>query len=298
MNKKKKTSYPLTILLSTLSTAAPIVAVVWFLYQMIRLKNTAIIPLGGTFQVDDIRVPLISCIVFFITLVQWGIFKKPLAKMYQKAIQDNEYDEFGNSKKSNYATLTRKEREQMDKEKLQQMEMLFPTSVMNKIVKEGSRNPEKDLQDMIGLPLVKQKVTEMAARMQFEREAMTKEKQEKKQTRSEYGMNGRHFVFYGSAGTGKTTVARIITGFLYKYGYIKENKCSDRERRLSSFGNGRTARNILDECLDRHALNYGQNLLSRKITVNGEEQIITDKAQNKFVLCGCDVSTSPNKNVL
>lgn len=30
MNKKKKTSYPLTILLSTLSTAAPIVAVVWF----------------------------------------------------------------------------------------------------------------------------------------------------------------------------------------------------------------------------------------------------------------------------
>lgn len=307
------------------------------------------------------------------------------------------------------------------------MEMLFPTSVMNKIVKEGSRNPEKDLQDMIGLPLVKQKVTEMAARMQFEREAMTKEKQEKKQTRSEYGMNGRHFVFYGSAGTGKTTVARIITGFLYKYGYIKENKCieidgnflkagemsdtktklliqkayggvlfidetyaimdgtaeygkaviatlikemednrdkftvilagykndikrlldtnegfksrikeylefpdysttemkdifqamahgkgyivsqealdnfevrCDRERRLSSFGNGRTARNILDECLDRHALNYGQNLLSRKITVNGEEQIITDKAQNKFVLCGCDVSTSPNKNVL
>ena len=225
MNKKKKTSYPLTILLSTLSTAAPIVAVVWFLYQMIRLKNTAIIPLGGTFQVDDIQVPLISCIVFFITLVQWGIFKKPLAKMYQKAIQDNEYDEFGNSKKSNYATLTRKEREQMDKEKLQQMEMLFPTSVMNKIVKEGSKNPEKDLQDMIGLPLVKQKVTEMAARMQFEREAMTKEKKEKKQTRSEYGMNGRHFVFYGSAGTGKTTVARIITGFLYKYGYIKENKC-------------------------------------------------------------------------
>lgn len=143
MNKKKKTSYPLTILLSTLSTAAPIVAVVWFLYQMIRLKNTAIIPLGGTFQVDDIQVPLISCIVFFITLVQWGVFKKPLAKMYQKAIQDNEYDEFGNSKKSNYATLTRKEREQMDKEKLQQMEMLFPTSVMNKIVKEGSKNPEK-----------------------------------------------------------------------------------------------------------------------------------------------------------
>lgn len=32
-------------------------------------------------------------------------------------------------------------------------------------------------------------------------------------------------MFYGSPGTGKTTVARIITGFLYQYGYIKENKC-------------------------------------------------------------------------
>jgi AAA+ superfamily predicted ATPase len=31
--------------------------------------------------------------------------------------------------------------------------------------------------------------------------------------------------FTGSPGTGKTTVARIITGLLYTMGYIKENKC-------------------------------------------------------------------------
>ena len=157
-------------------------------------------------------------------------------------------------------------------------------------------------------------------------------------------MSGRHMVFYGSPGTGKTTVARIITGFLYKYGYIKENKyveidgnflkagaesgtktkmiCQkaedmnrllmtnegfksrikeylqfpdyttpemveifelmakeqnitvtpaaienleirvENERKLSTFGNGRTARNVLDEAIDKHALNYGMGKLS------------------------------------
>lgn len=426
MNKKKKTSYPLAILLSTLSSAAPIGVGVWFISQMFQVKAGKE-PLGGVVELDGLSFPIISGVLFILSIMQWAILKKPLSAMYQKAIQDNEYDEFGNSKRSTYATLTRKEREQMDKEKLAQMEMLFPTSVMNKIIKEGSTNPEKDLENIIGLPLVKQKVTEMAARMKFEKEAASKEKKDKKAKRSTYGMNGRHFVFYGSAGTGKTTFARIITGFLYEYGYIKKNKCieidgnflkagemsdtktklliqkayggvlfideayaildgsaeygkaviatlikemednrdkftvilagykndmkrlldenegfkskikeylefpdystsemkdifqsmahekgyivsqealenfeirCDRERRLSSFGNGRTARNILDECLDRHALNYGQDLLSRKAIVNGEEQIITDKSQNKFVLCGCDVSTSPNKNVL
>jgi stage V sporulation protein K len=352
-----------------------------------------------------------------IGILQWVALKRPLKKMYQQAILDNEYDEFGRSIKKSYDNLTRAEREEMDAQKTAQMEQLLSSSTLKKIVKKGSENPEEDLNNLIGLDSVKTKVTEMVARMKFEQSTQTG----KKKTRSAYGMNGRHFVFYGSAGTGKTTVARIITGFLYKYGYIKENKCVEvdgnflkagelsdtktklliqqayggvlfideaytiteggaygeaviatlikemednrdkftaifagykndmkrlllsnegfssrikeylefadysteemkqifeamahssgfvvskealdnfevrcnRERDLPSFGNGRTARNILDEVIDKHALNYGNGALIRK---EGDRMFTNE--ENKFVICGCDVSTNINKSVL
>lgn len=36
-------------------------------------------------------------------------------------------------------------------------------------------------------------------------------------------------LFIGSPGTGKTTAARIMTGFLYRYGFIRENKCLETD---------------------------------------------------------------------
>lgn len=399
----KKTNYALVIVLSAASTILPVAGVVFLVYETAKRGGASVL---GT-------------VLFIIAIAQWVIFKQPLKNMYQKAVQDNEYDEFGRSKKKSYANLTRREREEMDLQKAAQMEQLLSTSVLKKITKKGSQNPEKDLQELIGLQSVKTKVTEMAARMEFERETDSGRKRKEKR---QYGANGRHFVFYGSAGTGKTTVARIIAGFLYKYGYIKENKCvevdgnflksgemsdaktklliqqayggvlfideayaiidggsdygkaviatlikemednrgkftvilagykndmkrlldanegfksrikeylefpdynneemkkifesmahasgfavslgaienfsvrCEKERKLPSFGNGRTARNILDEAIDRHALNYGQGKLTR--TENG---ITYGNAENKFMLCACDVSTSVNRAAL
>lgn len=419
-SKEKKTSYPLVILAQTISTLLPIAGFVWWIYASVNLSQQY----KTLFVVWDLNIT-IPMIVFIITLLQFLALRVPLKKLYHKALMDNEYDEFGMSKKKSYDKLTRKEREEMDAKKATQMEMLFSTSVLQKVVKSGSKDPEKDLDALIGIQPVKSKVEEMSARMKFERGT----KFSKRTSRDNYNssMSGRHMVFYGSAGTGKTTVARIITGFLYKYGYIKENKCVEingsflkagedsmlktqlitrkayggvlfideaytiidgssaygkevigtlikemednrdrliiilagykndmkrlldtnegfksrikeylefpdynieemkeifvamahsegyvvseealenfevrcaKECKLSSFGNGRTARNILDETIDRHALNYGKGVLVRKAVVDGVEQIVGDNTSNKFVLCGCDVSTSVNKAVL
>lgn len=54
-----------------------------------------------------------------------------------------------------------------------------------------------------------------------------------------------------------------------------------KERRLRSFGNARTIRNILDEAIDRHSLNYVTGKL-------GEE--------DKFRLRGIDISTELKRN--
>lgn len=48
--------------------------------------------------------------------------------------------------------------------------------------------------------------------------------------------------FLGNPGTGKTTVARIVTGFLYQYKYIKKNKCLEVD---ASFLKGSTSDDTL-----------------------------------------------------
>ena len=398
--KEKKTSYPLMIILNTVSIALPFAGAGFLLYTYLQesLKQYR-------------TIAAIACVI---AIGQWLILRNFLNHKLHEAVQENEYDEFGMSKKKKFENLTRQEREAMDLQKVAQMESLLSSSVLKKITKKGSDNPDKDLAGLIGIHAVKEKTSEMVARMQFEQDsAKEKKKKRKRGNMSGSAMSGRHMVFYGSAGVGKTTVARIITGFLYKYGYIKENKCieidgnflkagedsatktrliiqkayggvlfideaytivdgsggygkevvatlikemednrdrlivilagykndmkrlldsnegfksrikeylnfpdystpemkdifsamahsegymvsqealdnfeirCDKERKLSSFGNGRTARNILDESIDRHAVNYGQNQLVRTVTENGEPKQITDRAENRFVM--------------
>lgn len=143
---------------------------------------------------------------------------KPLQALRVKYRHDVEYDEFGRSKsKGNYEYLSKAERDKMDLQKTLDMERIMDSSALKKMTKKGAKDPEKEMNSLVGLVPVKNKMREMVARMKFE-----KGQGKKKEITS---MSGRHMVFYGSPGTGKTTVARIITGFLYKYGYIKENKC-------------------------------------------------------------------------
>lgn len=83
----------------------------------------------------------------------------------------------------------------------------LPSDIDSKIF-EGSKDSTKDLQNMIGLESVKQQIEKLKTRISF------------------FGNtnNGNHMAFLGSAGTGKTSVARIITKIMFDLGYIKNNQ--------------------------------------------------------------------------
>ena len=73
---------------------------------------------------------------------------------------------------------------------------------------EGSSDSEKDLAEMIGLDSVKDQVKTIKQRVEFYGQAS----------------NGNHMQFLGGAGTGKTTIARIMTKILYDLKIIQKNQ--------------------------------------------------------------------------
>lgn len=79
----------------------------------------------------------------------------------------------------------------------------------------GLDNAEEKLDELIGLENVKSQIQKMKNRMAFE----------KSTGGSADKISGNHMCFLGAAGTGKTTVARILTSIFYDFGYIKQNKC-------------------------------------------------------------------------
>lgn len=377
----RRLKYYLTLFASVLCYAAPMIILLAALYR------------------SSITLAVTGCILFACGLV----LSKILTKARINARQAVEYDEFGISRsKGYYDRLSRSERDQIDLQRTARMKQIVNSSAIKKMTHEGAADPQKDMDAMVGLSTVKEKMAEMVARMKFESENKT--------LRSANGISGRHMVFFGSPGTGKTTVARILTGFLYKYGYIKKNKCIEvdgnflkagvdtaikteitirqaydgvlfideayalmesgdgsgreavatlikqmedhrdrfvlilagytdemrrllnsnpgfasrikeylifpdymdsemleifirmarklgftvsedakmrfllriaKERRLASFGNARTARNILDESIDRHSLNYVDHKLQQR---------------DKFCLCSIDISTEIKRN--
>lgn len=141
-------------------------------------------------------------------------FKSPLEKLRLEARNEQKYDDYGRVKISNqYERMSAREQAEIDRINQLEMERTLPSSVVRSMTHEGSKDPVADMENLIGLQTVKEKMEEMAARMEFDQESGIKSTD-----------SCMHMCFFGPPGTGKTTCARIMTGFLYKYGYIRENR--------------------------------------------------------------------------
>jgi len=141
-----------------------------------------------------------------------------IGRFYRIHKDEASYDEFGIRKdEKRRMEMDSKERRKLELQSLMELEKVLPRNTLEQITKKGSSNPEKDIESLIGLSSVKDRLLEMKARMEFDRGG-------KKKRESSSKDEGHHMVFYGNPGTGKTTVARIITGLLYDYKYISQNK--------------------------------------------------------------------------
>jgi stage V sporulation protein K len=228
----KNLKYTLVIILSAILTLMPLIAAALTIYFYFKYKAEWIIPIG-----------------VIVGSLGWAL-NQPVRELRVKYRRDVEYDEYGLSKtKGKYEYLSKAERDQIDLQKTADMERLVNTTALKKMTQKGPEDPMKELDEMIGLEPVKQTIKEMVARMEFESE---ENKKKKKKDRINMSLSGRHMVFFGNPGSGKTTCARILTSFLYKYGYIKENKCIEIDGNFLKAG---TESALKTELILRHA--YG-----------------------------------------
>ncbi len=136
-----------------------------------------------------------------------------------------EYDEFGVKKNMDMYGMDSKDRKQLEVQKFADMERIIPRDALDKMTKRGALDPEVEMGKLVGLAGVKREIDKLKSRIVFE----TKNK------KSDYEVG--HMIFYGAPGTGKTTVARIITGILYRNKLIKENKLVEVDGNFLKSGN-------------------------------------------------------------
>ncbi len=227
-NKNKyNTLYYLSIILSV-SVIVFSIFCVWLFMTTVGKPKVNGFENAQTVNIFKTMINTIPSAVYLI-LAALGIIVTPfLAKWRQKLRDLVEYDENGLSKThGQFSQLSRKEREAIDRQKTLDAERILSATTFKTICHDGSQNCHEELDRLIGLQNVKDRIHEMEARMDYEKKAESdnKDKHKRRKNNRTQTLSSMHMMFYGKPGTGKTTVARIMTGLLYEYGYIRKNQC-------------------------------------------------------------------------
>ena len=227
-NKNKyNTLYYLSIILSV-SVIVFSIFCVWLFMTTVGKPKVNGFENAQTVSIFKTMINTIPSAVYLI-LAALGIIVTPfLAKWRQKLRDLVEYDENGLSKThGQFSQLSRKEREAIDRQKTLDAERILSATTFKTICHDGSQNCHEELDRLIGLQNVKDRIHEMEARMDYEKKAESdnKDKHKRRKNNRTQTLSSMHMMFYGKPGTGKTTVARIMTGLLYEYGYIRKNQC-------------------------------------------------------------------------
>ncbi len=184
------------------------------------------IPCGGIYYLttQDINISqFISNNLLYVAigLAIWALLFKGANYWFEQAKYNKNADAFGMTNDFDYSKMSDKERKEFDKQRKEEMNRVLSDSTIKKATHQGSKHPEEEMAALSGMNDVKEKINEIVARANYDKQ---------------HGKKGQgfssHYVFYGAPGTGKTTFARILTGFLYKNKIIKKNQCIEVDGNL------------------------------------------------------------------